>query len=140
MQTSLSTLGHLAPVHFHFRELSQGARKSGAQEKDSGRSRGSDPGVRVRACAGKPRANPLPLIPEDAGVRAAAPGASRWGPAGPCAEGQIVPSAAPRAPPRPRSPRPSGPASASGGGKWAAARPPLLPLGPGGCAKLLREK
>lgn len=65
----------------------------------------------------------------DAGARATAPGASRRGPAGPHAEGQIVPTAAPRAPPRPRSPRPSSPASASGGGKWAAARPPAPPSG-----------
>lgn len=150
VQTSYSTLGHLAPLHFHFTELNPGALECCAQEKATAHAVTSGLGPRsARArvpraapARGSPGANLLPLILEDVGVPAAAPGASRRGPAGPHAEGQIVPSAAPRAPPRPRSPRPSGPASASasGDGKWAAPRPPLLPLGPGGCTKLLGEK
>lgn len=138
-----SYLGHLAPVHFHFRELNPGARKSSAQEKKKA--------TRLRATSGlgprSARARGSPgLIPCHSSLRTLAFRPQRLEPRAGAqlgrarAEGQIVPSAAPHAPPRLRSPRPSGPASASGGGKWAAARPPLLPLGPGGCTKLLREK
>lgn len=132
------TLGHLAPLHFHFTELNPGAQERCAQEKATGHKATSvlgprsarARGPRAAPARGSPGANLLPLILGDAGARATAPGASRRGPAGPHAEGQIVPTAAaPRAPPRPRSPRPSSPASASGGGKWAAARPPAPPSG-----------
>lgn len=82
MHTSDSTLGHLALVHFHFGGLNPGGRERCIQEKAISHSATSRLGPPECACArassraraGKPGANLLPLILEDAGV----PGRSAW--------------------------------------------------------------
>lgn len=55
MQASYSTLGHLAPLHFHFTELNPGALECCAQEKATGHAATSGLGprsarARVRVC------------------------------------------------------------------------------------------